>query len=58
MYEISCPEPNSEEAILTQCSFKVCTLHKHFLTQFGGHGNKQTSYIMNKGTTSHISKSV
>ena len=22
--------------------FKVCTLHKHFLTQFGGHGKNRT----------------
>jgi len=58
MYEMSRPEPNSEEAILTRRGFKVRTLHKHFLTRFGGRGNKQTSYIVNKGTTSHISKSV
>ena len=44
MYEISRPEPNSEEAILTRCGSKVRTLHKHFLTRFGGRGNKQTSY--------------
>ena len=37
--------------------FKVRTLHKHFLTRFGGRGNKQTSYIVSR-RVHHIYRSL